>query len=157
MSPLWWVARWSSRLLTSLAVAVALSLGGPALPDGGALSAAASPDGAPALAGLAVPEAVRAAGVATVTLPAGDAATVTLPAGDAASVTLPAGDAATVTLPAGDAPIAGRAFAGPHAAPLDPAASLDPAGRPARPVTAPPLPLTGLSAGATGPRAPPVG
>ncbi|MFJ6197835.1 hypothetical protein [Micromonospora sp. NPDC092111] len=32
-SPLWWVARWSVRLLTGLAVAVALSLGAPALPE----------------------------------------------------------------------------------------------------------------------------
>ncbi|MEV0806042.1 hypothetical protein [Micromonospora sp. NPDC050200] len=128
-SPLWWVARWSSRLLTSLAVAAALSLGGPAGPDGGVLPAAATPAGAQPLAGPAVPEvsAVRAAGVPS------------------------------VTLPVGDAPATGHALAGPHAAPLDPVASVDPAARPARPVTAPPLPLTGRSAGATGPRAPPVG
>ncbi|MEH1058823.1 hypothetical protein V6U89_26880 [Micromonospora sp. CPCC 206171] len=128
-SPLWWVARWSSRLLTGLALAVALSVGGPAVPDVGTLPAAPSPAGAPILADLAVPDgsAVRAAAV-------------------------PA-----VTLAGGDAPSAGRAFVAPPAAPLDPVTSIDPAGRPAHPVTAPPLPLTGLAAGATGPRAPPVG
>ena len=57
-SPLWWVARWSSRLLTSFAVAVAFSLGGSTLPDTVALPEtlppmaalpAAGPPGAPAL------------------------------------------------------------------------------------------------------------
>ncbi|MDH6461687.1 hypothetical protein M2302_001862 [Micromonospora sp. A200] len=73
-SPLWWVARWSSRLLTGLALAVALSVGGPAVPDAGPLSAAPSQAGAPVLADLAVPDgsAVRAAAVPAVTLAVGN-------------------------------------------------------------------------------------
>lgn len=128
-SPLWWVARWSSRLLTGLALAVALSVGGPAVPDAGTLPAAPSPAGAPVLADLAVPDgsAARAAAVPAVTLAVGDVQS------------------------------AGRAFVAPPAAPLDPVASIDRVGRPTQPVTAPPLPLTGQAAGATGPRAPPVG
>ncbi|MGN9805785.1 hypothetical protein [Micromonospora sp. L32] len=128
-SPLWWVARWSSRLLTGLALAVALSLGGPAVPDAGALTAAPSPAGAPILVDLAVPDgfAVRAAAVPAVALAAGDAQSE------------------------------GRAFVAPPAAPLAPVTSIDPVGRPAHPVTSPPLPLTGLAAAATGPRAPPLG
>ncbi|MFC8620416.1 hypothetical protein ACFT9M_28905 [Micromonospora purpureochromogenes] len=128
-SPLWWVARWSSRLLTGLALAVALSFSGPAAPDAGALPAAPSPAGAPVLADLAVPDgsALRAAAVPAVTLAVGDAQS------------------------------AGRAFVAPAVAPLAPVTSIDPVGRSAHPLTAPPLPLTGLAAGATGPRAPPVG
>ncbi|MER6596792.1 hypothetical protein ABT214_34065 [Micromonospora purpureochromogenes] len=128
-SPLWWVARWSSRLLTGLALAVALSLGGPAVPDAGPLSAAPSQAGAPVLADLAVPDgsAVRAAAVPAVTLAVGN---------DQSE---------------------GRAFVAPPAAPPAPVTSIDPLGRLAHPVTAPPLPLTGQAAGTTGPRAPPVG
>ncbi|MFI9644228.1 hypothetical protein ACIG87_29950 [Micromonospora sp. NPDC051925] len=45
-SPLWWVARGITRLLTGLAVAIALSLAGPALSDP-ALPGAALPDPGP--------------------------------------------------------------------------------------------------------------
>ncbi|MEH0823494.1 MULTISPECIES: hypothetical protein [unclassified Micromonospora] len=159
-SPLWWVARWSSRLLTGLALAVALSLGGSAAPDAGALAAAPRPANAPAFADLAVPDvsAVRAAAVDLAAVPA----TLVVTFADGSAATLTAGPAATltsgpaVTLGVGDAQRAGRALVAAPAAPLDPVASIDPAGRPAHPVTAP-LPLAGLAVGATGPRAPPLG
>ncbi|MBO4163483.1 hypothetical protein [Micromonospora antibiotica] len=56
-SPLWWVARWWSRLLTGLAVAIAFAVAGPAL-SGPALSGPALSGPAlsgPALSGPALP------------------------------------------------------------------------------------------------------
>ncbi|MFE9692522.1 hypothetical protein [Micromonospora sp. NPDC005806] len=41
--PLWWVARWTARMLASLAVVVACSLGAATLPVGGAAPAASGP------------------------------------------------------------------------------------------------------------------
>lgn len=128
-SPLWWVARWSSRLLTGLALAVALSLGGSAGSD----AAAPRPANAPALADLAVPD------VAAVRAAAGPAGTV--------------GTGSVVTLGVGDAQGAGHAILAPPADPIDPAVGPTPA----HPVTVPAAALTGLAVAATGPRAPPLG
>ncbi|MGK5444343.1 hypothetical protein ACSNN7_21340 [Micromonospora sp. URMC 105] len=156
-SPLWWVARWSSRLLTGLALAVALSLGGSAVSDTGPGAAAPRPAAAPALADLAVPDvsAVRAAAVHLTASPAVDLtarSAGTIAAGPAG--TIAAGPA--VTLGAGDARSAGHALVAPPVVPFDPVASIDRAGRSAHPVTAPP-PLAGPAVGASGPRAPPLG
>ncbi|MFF3866391.1 hypothetical protein [Micromonospora sp. NPDC001898] len=71
--PLWWVARWTARMLTSLAVAVAFSLGAgslsfdPAPPtDAAGGSAAWSPPGSPAGLGLSDPDPGPAAGMRAV-------------------------------------------------------------------------------------------
>ncbi|WP_174537130.1 hypothetical protein, partial [Micromonospora chalcea] len=41
--PVWWVARWTARMLASLAVVVACSFGAATLPAGAAPAAAAGP------------------------------------------------------------------------------------------------------------------
>ncbi|MCX4473432.1 hypothetical protein OOK41_24520 [Micromonospora sp. NBC_01655] len=90
--PLWWVARWTARMLTSLAVAVAFSLGAGSLsfdavsPAGAAAAgvpaAAWSPAGSPPVLGAPDPGPVGP-GRAAVDTPAAPAHTDAVPAGPA--------------------------------------------------------------------------
>ncbi|MEU4477500.1 hypothetical protein AB0F68_05415 [Micromonospora sp. NPDC023966] len=52
--PLWWVARWTARMLASLAVLVACSFGAATLPIGGAATAPVAPTVAASVDGLAL-------------------------------------------------------------------------------------------------------
>ncbi|MFG1845178.1 hypothetical protein [Micromonospora carbonacea] len=73
--PLWWVVRWTARMLATLAVVVAFSLGAAALPAGAmvpggvdpgpAAAVAADPAAADSAASAAVVEAPGSAGAAT--------------------------------------------------------------------------------------------
>ncbi|MGC5022891.1 hypothetical protein [Micromonospora sp. DT47] len=136
-SPLWWVTRWISRLLTGLAVAMALSLSGPALPDdvapaaalplGVSLPATAGPPAAPATASTAL-----------------------------SFTTSVARSVPTIAAPADDSPLAGAGgLTDRHAGPTDAVGVADRAAATAGATTAPLPALAGLSPAASGPRAPP--
>ncbi|WP_433232186.1 hypothetical protein ACQP2H_09590 [Micromonospora sp. CA-248260] len=132
-SPLWWVARWWSRLLTGLAVAIAFAVAGPSLPgpasfDPGPAAAALPVDASLSLhaAGApAAPTGIRSGGqeadpagiaadraVAVVlAVPAADRAAVVLavPTADRVDAVVPAGVARSApppALPAGRTPVA---------------------------------------------------
>ncbi|MBB5827648.1 hypothetical protein [Micromonospora carbonacea] len=69
--PLWWVVRWTARMLATLAVVVAFSLGAAALPAGAVVPGGVDPGPAAAAAAdsaasAAVVEAPGSAGAATI-------------------------------------------------------------------------------------------
>ncbi|MEH0983642.1 hypothetical protein [Micromonospora sp. CPCC 205556] len=138
-SPLWWVARWSSRLVTGVAVAVALSLGGSA-PSG----AVELPSTAPLPVTAAPSQFVPA-----VTDPAASAAV----AGRRAAGAAPTGRADTV---AGDLTGYAAGAHDPVGRPAMPAVA-DGSARPAGALVAAAATFTGLAPTVTGPRAPPAG
>ncbi|MEH0936226.1 hypothetical protein [Micromonospora psammae] len=148
-SPLWWVARWSSRLVTGVAVAVALSLGGSA-PSG----AVELPSTAPLPVTAAPSQFVPA-----VTAPAASAAF----AGRRAAGAAPTGRADTVAGDLTGYAAAGRDTAGYAAGAHDPVgrpampAVADGSARPAGALVAAAATFTGLAPTVTGPRAPPAG
>ncbi|WP_431896817.1 hypothetical protein [Micromonospora haikouensis] len=126
--PLWWVARWTARTLTTLAVVVAFSLGAASLPPGTMLPAGVDPGQAGS--GPAV-----AAASASVAGPAAVAEARTVAASAAAGSTAAAGAAGP--WPPADAPPPAEAGPPQVAAP------------------APQRVPTGLVPAAVGPRAPP--
>ncbi|MGC4810916.1 hypothetical protein ACLQ29_10345 [Micromonospora sp. DT228] len=95
--PLWWVARWATRVLTSLAVVAALALGA-----GPASAAASSPAAASSLGTAPTVGTAPSAGVAGEAFPAWSVdAQPALPGGQGAVVTgaLPVRAAASDRLP----------------------------------------------------------
>ncbi|MFI6159326.1 hypothetical protein ACIA59_05205 [Micromonospora haikouensis] len=131
--PLWWVARWTARTLTTLAVVVAFSLGAASLPPGTMLPAGVDPGQAGS--GPAV-----AAASASVAGPAAVAEARTV-----------AASAATGSIAAGSTAAAGAAGPWPPADAPPPAE----AGPPQVAAPAPQRVPTGLVPAAVGPRAPP--
>ncbi|WP_328348679.1 hypothetical protein [Micromonospora sp. NBC_00421] len=129
-SPLWWVARWLSRLLTGLAVAIAFAVAGPAL-SGSALSDPVLPDPGSPAAALSIDAPVSFDAAAALSAPGGGltgirtgdqgvdlAGVVAADRVDAVTLTVPAGAARNVPVPPPGA-TAGRlpTVAGPRAPP----------------------------------------
>ncbi|MEU1756921.1 hypothetical protein ABZ436_30295 [Micromonospora matsumotoense] len=146
-SPLWWVARWWSRLLTGLAVAIAFAVAGPALSDPGPPAAALPVDASLSFHAAGAPAALTGspAGIRSGDRRADPAGLIAADRGDAAGLAVPAagrGDAVFGIAVAERGDAAGLAV---------------PAGA-ARSVPAPPPAVpAGRTPAATAPRAPPAG
>ncbi|TDB77824.1 hypothetical protein [Micromonospora sp. KC723] len=139
-NPLWWVTRWACRLLTSFAVAVALSLGGTVVPDGVTFPPGPAPVAPPLFTGPPVP-----VGSALAVAPPGPAWSPTAAAPTAAVV--PGGEAAARHHAASEIPPAAPLPVGPAVAMPDAPAATGTGELPGR---------AGATPAASGPRAPPV-
>ncbi|MEU7981695.1 hypothetical protein AB0B63_24585 [Micromonospora sp. NPDC049081] len=158
-SPLWWVARWWSRLLTGLAVAIAFAVAGPALP-GPALPGPAAFGPGPAAAALPVDASLSLHAAGAPAAPTGirsggqeaDPAAVAADRAAAVVLAVPTADRAAVVLAVPTADRAAVVLAVPTA---DRVEAIVSAGV-ARSAPPPALPA-GRTPVATAPRAPPAG
>ncbi|SCF25170.1 hypothetical protein GA0070216_107247 [Micromonospora matsumotoense] len=157
-SPLWWVARWWSRLLTGLAVAIAFAVASPALPGSALFDPGPAAAALPVDASLSFP--VAGAPAAPTGRPAGirSGAQETDPAG---AVTADRAVAVVLAVPAADralaldVPAADRAAVVLAVPTADRRDAVVPAGV-ARSAPPPAVPA-GRTPVATAPRAPPAG
>lgn len=155
-SPLWWVARWWSRLLTGLAVAIAFAVAGPALSDPGPPAAALPVDASLSFHAAGAPAALTGspAGIRSGDRRAGATAADRADAVGLADA-VDRADAAGLAVPAAGR---GDAVFGVAVAEWGDAAGLAAPTGAARRVPAPPPAVpAGRTPAATAPRAPPAG